>query len=223
MNSNPRQQKLLAIALLLGIALLVSLSGCTKKEQQNLPESKSPANEPRIIHYKGYDFAYVDGLWTTALTKGNFLYPLRLQYNPNELEEIEILGDIHGFFPSNKTYIAYPPYQTQNNVGLALAELSTTLAPTFIFVQEEPFTPLLVCSHDGPQFCYGVNPLQEPLVPMNCTTHPHHKVIELKIDTVPYISVKNNNCIIIAGSTETIVQSVDRFLYALYGIMNPGK
>jgi len=194
------------VILTLLISLFFFVSSCSNEKKV----------DDKVINYNGYYFAKIDNFWTVKINKTPYIYISHLRYNPRELKDIPLLGNLSDFLPSNKTYISFYPKENNANVNLALAELAVTLAESFIVIQNTTFNPKIVCASDLDPSCTAPDENNESLPIMNCTTSD--KTIVFEESNTTRIIV-NETCIHVFSTDDDMIRSSERLLYSLYGIM----
>jgi|GEM_PF-2867696 len=166
------------------------------------------------LTYNGFDFAYVDGLWYTVVKSQDhkFGFKIALHYNPGEIKDFPVDGNLSAFLPVTKGYIAFDPMETQlGYVIVANGELSLTLATAFKAVQLQPLNLTTVCTKNDYRGC-GRYPI------LDCNTSKE-KVVYLRQSDDPRIIVVNQTCIIVQGRDYDLVKGVDRILYSWFNVM----
>lgn len=165
-------------------------------KEENLQEYK----------YGAYTFVKIGGMWYTQIQHENNIFNIPLHFNPGEVKNISIIGEVDERFSFNKRiYLTSDP--VENNAGyvaLAAAELSLNM------VQGLGLMPVAACSENKTIYC-----ADRPIINCSNTDEP---VIYLKEDKNAEVELKGN-CIIINGKDADLVRATDRLLYQLYRIM----
>ena len=168
--------------------------------------------EQGYIYKKVYSFVTLDNLWYTQLTspKGTRLYNMAMRYSPQDVQGMQITGNLDDDFFNNQTifYNTFDPTGNQlQYVSLAVADFSTHLTRVFDKM------PMGACDRN----ITSCN--ERPIV----TCDDKDKlVLYIKESEQPKISY-DNNCIIVEGSKFDLVKGVDKVLYNLYGIMGKNE
>ncbi|MGM5482256.1 MAG: hypothetical protein ACQESF_02230 [Nanobdellota archaeon] len=171
-----------------------------------IQDSKPKAQE--FYTYKGFEFTKIQGTWYTYGYRDDKEFRITLRRGPKELETIPVSGDLLDFRSSNDFYyITFDPREENHDkyVTMAMAELTSNMRMHF----SKNFTA--ACAVDAP-VC---NKSNTSIITCNNTEKP---VIYLKRESGSSISV-NENCAIIKGKGKELVDSADRLLYGMYGIM----
>ncbi|MFW6014693.1 MAG: hypothetical protein ACOCQG_05945 [Candidatus Nanoarchaeia archaeon] len=200
-----RQRRgLIFIAVFIGIILV---SAVFTLILPGLLEKKEPETED-YYEYNDYEFTKVDGTWYSHGYRDNSKILISLRHGPKELEDINVTGDIPAFVKEHQFYhITFDPREENHDkyVTMAFTELSTNLRVHFgkelgaACIVEHPS-----CSSDNVSIITCEN-----------TDEP---VIHVKREPGAEIIIEDN-CAVIKGQGEELVEAVDRFLYGAYGIM----
>lgn len=162
------------------------------------------APKTEIVEYNGFKFEHIEGMWYTKWQKGSTIYSVPLRYNPNQVQDVKILGALDQSFNRPQMYVSFDPNKGNFSVmALAAGELSLSM------VRALGVTPIAACSVNH-SVC-----MDRPIVacPMQNAT-----VIMLENEGDPAIWLKGD-CVSIRGSGLDLVKSVDRLLYSWYGII----
>jgi len=156
------------------------------------------------INYNGFKFEHIEGMWYTKWQKGSTIYSVPLRFNPEQVQDVKILGSLDQSFNRPQMYISFDPSKGNFSViALAAGELSLSM------VRALGVTPIAACrvNHSA---C-----MDRPII--TCPT-PNATVIMLENEGDPAIWLKGD-CVSIRGSGLDLVKSVDRLLYSWYGII----
>lgn len=162
--------------------------------------------KPSIIDYNGFQFEKVGALWYTQWQNGPYVYNVPLRYNPEEVEDVQIIGELSDKFnDAPNVYVTFDPTQNESLkwVALAKGELIWSL-----------IGPLQKNSTDS---C-SVNSTECEGFPIVDCSHKDKSVIYLVPSETPKV-LADGTCVVIEGKDIELTKSVDRFLYQWYGIM----
>jgi len=161
--------------------------------------------------YNGYSFVKAQGLWYTRVQAGNKLYNIPLHFNPREVEDVPIIGDVRNYlavtyYTHNKSvYITFDPTQAGlQYVALANGEFSVNVAKTI------NLNLTASCTKNITEACQEV-----PIITCNNTKKP---VIFFYPVGKPSVIV-NGNCLVLTGEGKELTKSVDRLLFNWYDIL----
>jgi len=159
------------------------------------------------VYYNNFKFEKIDGLWYTQWQKGDNLYTIPLRYNPYEVEDVPIVGELTDEFNQPEVYIAFDPTQGNFSIlSIAAAELSLNLYKALL-VQ-----PIAACSVNDTDTC-----IDRPVISTNCTENDKPGIFIRDIGK-PAILLEGK-CIYLGGEGFDLLKSVDRLLYQWYGII----
>jgi len=172
-----------------------------------LPKFMSNESPYETMYYNNYKFEKVDNMWYTQWQKGDNLFSIPLRYNPLEVKDVPIVGNLSSEFNRPEVFIAFDPTQGNFSIlSLAAGELSLNLNKALLV------TPIAACSVDDPEVCED-----RPIVSTNCTEH-NASIIFIRDVGKPAILLEGN-CVYLGGKGFDLLKSVDRLLYQWYGIM----
>ena len=63
-----------------------------------LLQDRTPEDSQSTMTYNGFTFTRELGLWTTQWQRDGQVYNVRLNYNPNEVEDIPVIGSVSSNF-----------------------------------------------------------------------------------------------------------------------------
>ncbi len=157
------------------------------------------------VTYNGFTFVYSAGLWNSEWQRDNVLYNIHFHYNPYEVEDVPVYGQLDDRFNSGETYITFDPDDDDlNNVKLAVGELDLSLIKVFNI-------PLIAaCSKNVTEACYT-----RPIITCENT---NQSVIYLTQGNETRVDLKGN-CMTLQGKGIELTRAVDRVLYQWYGII----
>jgi len=162
--------------------------------------------KPTTVEYNGFHFEKVGALWYTQWQNGPYVYNVPLRYNPEEVQDVKIIGELSDKFNDpEKIYVTFDPNQndTLKWVALAKGELIWSL----IGPLQKNATD--ACSASSAE-CEGF-----PIVDCSNTDKSVIYLVPAKTSKV----IAEGTCVVIEGSEIELTKSVDRFLYQWYGIM----
>jgi hypothetical protein len=155
--------------------------------------------------YNNYAFVNAQNMWYTRWQKGGSLYTIPLRFNPRQVENVTIEGELDKGFDPARLYIAFDPRQeTFKYVALAAGELSINLARAL------DANPVAACLVNETAACIG-----RPIV----SCQDSDKAVILLREANETAVLLRGNCMILQGPEMDLLKSVDRVLYIWYGIM----
>lgn len=161
------------------------------------------------MEYNGFEFKKMSGLWHTTWMKDGTPYTVTLRYNPEEVENVPMMGELNTNFSKHQVYLSFDPTANASEfkyTALANAELSLSLIKAF--AKE----PIAACIKNETEAC-----TDRPIV--TCE-NKDKAVIVVSANGDPAILMKDN-CIILKGEGLDILKSTDKLLYSWYRIMTP--
>lgn len=166
--------------------------------------SKNPP-KTNTVEYNYYTFEEVGGLWQTTLVKGNLSYLAIFRFNPEQVEDVYILGSFKGF-KKTPLYLTFDPNATTDEfkyLTLATTELSLHLVRGLGLKIEAACTvnETLACA-------------DRPIV----TCNSNESVIYL-VPKAPTQMTLQGNCVVVSGKKFELLKSVDRLLFQWYKVM----
>lgn len=185
---------IVTIIVVLGILIAFSFLTTSKTEY---PE----------ITYNNYKFQEIDNLWYFDWVFQDQSYKVALRFNPFEVENVTIKGELDKRFDEREVYLTFDP--TSGNFSyqaLAAAELSLNLHRAI------GITPIAACIVNETDACET-----RPIITCNNT---NRSVIYLKHDKESKLILKGN-CMIIQGNKMEMLRIVDRILYQWYKVLDP--
>ncbi|MBI2565118.1 hypothetical protein HYV79_03980 [Candidatus Woesearchaeota archaeon] len=160
------------------------------------------------VSYNLFDFIKTSTHWNTRWqAPDNQIYRLSFRYNPLEVEDIQIKGELNKTFDALKPiHVAFDPLTEDANfkyLTLGAAELTLNMK-----VLNKPF--VAACTQNETDAC-----INRPIV--ECGKFGK-SVILLKTEGPTQILL-NNTCIILQGEDFDLIKSIDRLLYHWYRII----
>ena len=158
------------------------------------------------IIYNGFSVVKYEGLWWTRKETEDRIIEFPLHFNPLEVEEIEITGNLAPEFNKGEdVFIAIDPGVKDKFYTLALSELS------FNVVKGLDRRPVGSCTVE--------DPVCETREIISCEKNPQLKpVIELTLGNESKIE-SFGTCIKVTGQEYELVKAVDKLLYRWYRVM----
>ncbi|MFH1511703.1 MAG: hypothetical protein ABIF10_08490 [Candidatus Woesearchaeota archaeon] len=155
--------------------------------------------------YNNFAFVYANGMWYTRWQKNGNLFTIPLRYNPRQVEDVTITGELDERFVAENLYITFDPRgENFTYLALAAAELSVNLATALDAI------PTAACAYNETEACY-----QRPIV----SCQDQDKAVIFLRESEETKVIFGGNCMIIQGKEMNLLKSVDRVLYIWYGIM----
>ncbi len=169
-----------------------------------MPDSKNPT-----VTYNSFKFTKSENLWFTQVKLGDQPYNVPLHFNPYEVENIPMIGDIDERFQQSETYITHDPGEKDlGYVALAAAEVSLNMATAF------RVTPIAACAANITEAC-----ATRPIITCENTNSSVIYLRDTGAGNITRIELKGN-CVMIEGHGPELVKAVDKFLYVWYRIIN---
>ncbi len=163
-------------------------------------------NYPEVV-YNNFVFKKVTGLWYFEWQGDDKLYNIPLRYNPEEVEDVYGEGRLTNSFNQKEVYIAFDPLANESEFKyLALAASELTLSFGSAFGKEV----IAACTRNQTAACE-----ERPIA--DCS-HDDKAVIVIKANGDTGVFLKDN-CAVLQGEGFELLRAVDRFLYALYGVI----
>ena len=156
--------------------------------------------------YNGFVFVREGPIWYTQVRNPdtNNLYNFGVRFNPIQVENITIEGNVDESFRTGDVYITFEPYDDElAYISLASTELSLNLARAM------GVNVTAACMEEHP---HCVN---REIITCNNTDKP---VIEI-INSDEAKLVMDGNCMRIQGREFELLRVVDRVIFQAYGIM----
>ena len=162
------------------------------------------------VTYNKFEFTQLsDNFWEFQWQKGNAVYNVPLHYNPTELNNVTVTGQLDAAFgmrqevyiaidPSNRTDLQYE--------GLAVGEIGLNLIKAFQ-VDLKP-----ACTRNETATCFT-----RPVV--NCENDPDKSIIIVREGAGPTV-IQDGSCVIVRGKDMGLLQAADRLLFKFYKIMD---
>jgi hypothetical protein len=168
---------------------------------------KPQTTEYPKVTYNNFEFTEIADTWYTQWQHENRLISLAMRFNPHEVENVTVLGELNESFRKGEIYVTFDPYSDQDSfkyLALAAAEMSQSLVKAF----NKKVIP--ACTRDHNETC-------ENLTIVTCED-TDKAVIHLVAEEPTQIKLEDN-CITLQGKEFEIVRSVDKLLYLWYKIM----
>ena len=167
-----------------------------------------PEKEPyETITYNQFEFTKMAGTWYAQWQHENRLVNIALRYNPYEVENVTVLGELGEGFRQSQIYITFDPYSEQDSfkyLALASAELSQSLVKAF----NKQIIP--ACTQYHNETCENLSIV---------TCDDQDKAVINIVAGEPTQIVLKENCIILQGKDFDLLRAVDKLLYLWYKIL----
>jgi hypothetical protein len=158
--------------------------------------------------YNAFEFVKVGNMYQTQiqlLGKEQNLYNLEFRHGPKELEDIPIIGEPKYFLNADAMYVTFDPTDKNlSSIGVATSDIQMNLAR----VLEKSLVAACTQNSTG---CENAS--------IKTCDNTDAPVIFVRHDPVALVEQKDN-CLIVQGKGMEVVESADRLLYYLYGIMD---
>ena len=191
---------LIVIVLILMTVILIAVPIVMNKffpKEEKLP----------TMTYNGFVFTKVEPLWLTQYERDKQLYNLGFHFNPKEVENIQLDGELYGNF-SNTTaiYITFDPDEGPElrYVTLAAGELSLNLARGL------NYELIPACTRNETEGCKDGD--------IVTCSDSDKSIIYIKMEPEPGVEFRGN-CIIVKGNGLDLLKSADNLLYRWYRII----
>jgi hypothetical protein len=202
-RSTVRKDTLLVVSIIVIISIIIIIVSVNRI--LNFEE------EAPTMTYNGFVFTKYSDFWHFNWQSGEKLYKVSLRFNPEEAEEVTIIGNNLTKFNENylrdgTVYVTFNPLGTNfTYIALGAAELSLNLARAL------DIEPTGACTvYD--EFVCGERPI------VRCEDEDK-AVIFIRNSDENQLILKNN-CIIVQGSGMELLRVIDRLLYQWYRVIN---
>ena len=167
-----------------------------------------PEPEPyETVTFNSFEFTKIAGTWYAQWQHENRLVSLALRYNPYEVENVSVLGELGEGFKQSKVYIAFDPYTEPDSfkyLALASAELSQSIVKAF----NKQIIP--ACTRYENETCENVSIV---------TCDDKDKAVIHIVAGEPTQIIMKDNCVTLQGKDFELLRSVDKLLYLWYKII----
>lgn len=161
------------------------------------------------VTYNGFEFTEIADTWYTQWQNEEKLVAVSARYNPYEVENVTVLGELNKGFTQSNIYVTFDPYSEQEDfkyLALAAADLSQSITKAF----SKKVIPACTREHD--ETCDNISIV---------TCEDTDKAVIHLIAEEPTQIVLKGNCIELWGENFEIIRSVDKLLYLWYKIIRP--
>ncbi|MBW2985825.1 hypothetical protein KY333_00470 [Candidatus Woesearchaeota archaeon] len=167
-----------------------------------------PEPEPyETVTFNSFEFTKIAGTWYAQWQHENRLVSLALRFNPYEVENVSVVGDISEEFQQSKVYITFDPYSEDDSfkyLALASAELSQSIVKAF----NKQIIP--ACTRYENETCENVSIV---------TCDDKDKAVIHLVAGEPTQIIMQDNCVTLQGKDFELLKSVDKLLYLWYKII----
>ncbi len=167
-----------------------------------------PEPEPYdTVTFNNFEFTKIAGTWYAQWQHENRLVSLALRFNPYEVENVSVIGEISEEFQQSKVYITFDPYTEPDSfkyLALASAELSQSIVKAF----NKQIIP--ACTRYENETCENLSIV---------TCDDTDKAVIQIVAGEPTQIVMQDNCITLQGKDFELLRSVDKLLYLWYKII----
>ena len=159
--------------------------------------------------YNGFSFVFVDGLWYTQVASqdGSTLFDVPFHNLPVHVEEISLAGELNSetFDAASEIYVTFDPLGSDlQYVALAIGKFDQTMLKAYGKI------PVAACDRNETNAC-----ATRPIITCENTVDSVMSIQQTDEAAVVF----DDNCIIVQGRGEELVQAMERLLFHLYGIM----
>ncbi|MBD3303836.1 hypothetical protein GF343_01720 [Candidatus Woesearchaeota archaeon] len=161
------------------------------------------------VTYNGFEFTEIADTWYTQWQNEEKLVAISARYNPYEVENVTVLGELSEGFTQSNVYVTFDPYSEQEDfkyLAIAAADLSQSITKAF----SKKVIP--ACTQEHNETCEDI-----PIV----TCKDADKAVIHLIAEEPTQIVLKENCIELQGKDFELIRSVDKLLYIWYKIISP--
>ncbi|MBW3004462.1 hypothetical protein KY310_01360 [Candidatus Woesearchaeota archaeon] len=161
------------------------------------------------VTYHGFEFTEIADTWYTQWQNEEKLVAISARYNPYEVENVTVLGELSEGFQQSDVYVTFDPYSDQEEfkyLALAAADLSQSIAKAF----SKKVIP--ACTQYHNETCENVSIV---------TCEDTDKAVIHLIAEEPTQIVLKGNCVVLQGKEFELIRSVDKLLYLWYKIITP--
>jgi hypothetical protein len=151
--------------------------------------------------YNGFSFVKYQGLWFTQVhIKGTTnLYDIQLHYGPEEVKDIELIGDPSRFLSLPGIFVTFDPK------GKDLAHVAVSAGEfSLVSAQVLNVTPISACTKNETAVCEGIDIVR---------CFDPYPVIYLEESDDTGVLVQDN-CIRVKGKGMDLLKATDRLLFA---------
>lgn len=197
MNELNKQTKYFIIIATIAIAVILTgiLTGIKKEETKR-----------NIVEYNYFKFEQIGGLWQTAIALDDELYEAVFRYNPEQVKDVYITGNLTGL-QKTPIYITFDPESGKEEfkyLALAASELTLHL------IRALNFTVEAACTKNKTEACYD-----RPII----TCADNASVISLVPNPPTQITLEGD-CVTLSGEGMELLKSTDRLLFQWYKVMS---
>jgi len=161
------------------------------------------------VTYNGFEFTEIADTWYTQWQNEEKLVGISARYNPYEVENVTVLGELEEEFQQSEVYVTFDPYSEEDSfkyLALAAADLSQSVVKAF----SKKIIP--ACTQYHNETCEDL-----PIV----TCDDKDKAVIHIIAEEPTQIILQGNCITLQGKEFELIKSVDKLLYLWYKIITP--
>lgn len=199
-EQEPKTTFLIWLVVLIGVVFVAIIM------MRSVYDPGPPVNK---VVYQEFEFVQLpDHFWEFEWQQGDAIYHIPLRYNPLQLDNVTVTGDIDSRFGERpELYLAVDPSNKtdQQFVALGVGEMGLNLLKVF-GVELRPS-----CTRNETAACW-----ERPI--MTCEMDVDKSIIVIREGPGPTV-IQNYNCIIVQGEKLELLQAVDRLLFKFYGIM----
>jgi len=167
-----------------------------------------PEQEPyETVTFNNFEFTKIAGTWYTSWQHENRLVAVALRFNPYEVENVTVSGNIGESFQQSDVYITFDPYSEQDSfkyLALASAELSQSIVKAF----NKNIIP--ACTRYENETCENLSIV---------TCDDKDKAVIQIVAEEPTQIIMEDNCITLQGKEFELLKAVDKLLYLWYKIV----
>lgn len=193
------------LILTVGIVLLGKLMTPEAKTLSDLQQDALQGDLEGAVEYDGFVFINISGMWYTQWEKDGQVYNVPLRFNPYQVEDVVIEGELGEGFGDDVVYVTFDPDEAEfTYLALGAAELSLSLARAL------DIAVVAACTKNLTDACET-----RPIV--NCSDEDK-TIIYLKLSDDPRL-ILGENCVIVQGDEFELIRVIDRMLYQWYRIM----
>ena len=172
-----------------------------------LPRFQEQPTGAPVVEYNYFTFEKIADMWTTHVKNNDQLFEVTLRYNPFEVENLTITGELDKSFNQGEIYVTFNPLAEDEEfryLALAASELALNL------VRGLNKTIIPSCTKNETDACINRSVV-------DCS---HEDKSVIFIDAKPPTQIiLDGRCVTLQGKELELIRAVDRLLYQWYGII----
>jgi len=161
------------------------------------------------VTYNGFEFTEIADTWYAQWQNEEKLVAISARYNPYEVENVTVLGELGEGFQQSEVYVTFNPYSEEDSfkyLAVAAADLSQSVVKAF----SKKIIP--ACTQYHNETCENLSIV---------TCDDTDKAVIHLVAEEPTQIILQGNCITLQGKEFELMRSVDKLLYLWYKIITP--